>query len=1289
MTWFSVILTLTIVSACGGESTPGPAPTDTSSPDTTGPADAADTTDTNIPDTLAPDSTEEVWEDTIKPPEDTTTPDVPTGPVPCEPALNLAPAEGFSLPLELLTLTASGGTGAYRFELTDKPSGALVNQFTGAYLSGDITNTVDQITVTDLGCEGSAVASITVVEPMTVQPTQVSLAPGTSIQFQVIGGSGGVAYELLDATGDATVDASGNYFAGTVAGMHTVRVTDTGTGQVVDVAISVDAGAKLASVPAFPFIPLWSEFNLEIQGGSGSYDAVPSNDNVTWDGTRLKGVFEGSSVIAITDTFTGMQTSVPVQVVGSQLAQLDRHGDAQSAGTVIAAGDIDGDGFEDAILGLSEGDTDAYNGGNVFIYKGTATGLDPTPVRVLSSDEREAYFGRSIAVADILNNDQIPDLIVGAPTLDAGAFNTGSVFIYAGVAGQFFSELPTEVRSGEYSYHQFGFTVATCDFNGDDREDLAVGVYAGEDRDASPVISDTGSVAIFLGYPDGLLDKPDMTVHGVLPNAAGVLEPKKSLLMGRSLAVGDMNGDGLCDLATGALAYKATADGGNDGLVLLYSGVAPSALNQGGISPYPVRLYGGNDIADIKSQFGRRIAMGDITGDNKAELIIGHWGHDNSAGKVNAGATHIVLGGELETTPATTVQGPDAMDWTVVGAKTNDYVGWNVAVADMNNDGINDVLSGDWNGDMAGLNDAGTVTVYYGIEYAVPSTTPDVVFGGEPGGVLNGGDRYGQAMALLKDAQGQAAYLFTLANLDDSLGNYVGRPMVTPVAEPTNPTELDMPGQGAGSRFGHGAAIVGDVTGDGLADLVVGAPYAEPPNKQQPNVGAAYLYRGTNTGFETTPSLTFSGHTGHGWGDELGWQVKPAGDFNGDGAPDIAVLARSEDEPATFGNQYTVQKTNGDGSTAVTCDGKRDNSGAVFIYLGVVPNPAMPNGSLPSTTPAFVFYGTQAASYDDHLSSGFDFNGDGYDDLVSGSYRGDYAYNNMGGVTIALGRPATTGTITVLCDDLTRLSGLAGNDYFGASVAAVGDLNGDGCDEFAVGAYGEDLGTSNQGSIRVFYGYGAGCAYDAMRASLFVSNTGGATSGFGLASGLSVDADAIPDIATGGYGYSYQGTQVGAAWIIPGSYVVSKTPVKLINNVIPSAPAYPFLDGTVAGNHHVHGVTAGGRFGDSVALVPNLSGDGRAGLAVGTRLGSINAPDNAGGALLYTYEAATGLQTTPIATLSGESLRTLGQLGAMVTAGVVGQTTVVAVGAYSGNGAGLSGIDQGGLYVLNINDLLE
>ena len=101
---------------------------------------------------------------------------------------------------------------------------------------------------------------------------------------------------------------------------------------------------------------------------------------------------------------------------------------------VASAGDVNGDGFSDVIVGSYLQDNGQSNEGRAFVYKGSATGLATSPTWSLESNQSSANFGFSVATAGDVNGDGFSDVIVGAELFDNGETNEGRAFVYHGSA---------------------------------------------------------------------------------------------------------------------------------------------------------------------------------------------------------------------------------------------------------------------------------------------------------------------------------------------------------------------------------------------------------------------------------------------------------------------------------------------------------------------------------------------------------------------------------------------------------------------------------------------------------------------------------------------------------------------------------------------------------------------------------------------------------------------------------------------------------------------------------------
>ena len=1191
-----------------------------------------------------------------------------TPPVLCAPALDAAPAYSWALPYQLRTITASGGTGAYRFALQDPASASLLNELTGALLAGGEPGVVESIVVTDLGCEGEASAQVEIVEPMTVAPATAVVAPGMSVTLAVAGGSGAWTCALEVSISDGTLEPGGLYNAGATAGSDVISCTDGGTGQTVEVVFTVDPDYALKATPARLSLPVGSTLAPMVAGGSGHHVVEAPGGIIGWDGAAMEGLLPGRVEATLTDTFTGESVPLVVEVIGALEADPVRAGDATNWAVIAAPGDIDGDGYPDVVVSRFEADVAAVTSGAVYIYQGGEEGLDPAPVRVLSGTDRRDEFGRGLATGDF-DGDGLVDLAVGADAYNAGLTDNGAVFVYPGVSGQFFSAGPSQILAGQYGYDRLGWRVTACDFNGDGLDDIAASAWTGENRDLEDVPTDQGVLYVYLGTPSGFPLVPDQMVFGrSLVDGEWVDHP--DLRLARDLASADFNGDGLCDVIAGVRRLKAGPGRSDDGGGYVFLGRAPNEDNAGGLEDLPALAVLG-DGPDAASHLGRWVAAGDLDGDGKAEMVLSQYLYDDpDINGSNQGAIRVFRGAELSG-PATAWTSVDDADFVATGNGSNDYYGWTAAVGDVTGDGLADLLVGAANEEIpGGTNSTGTVDVFAGVDGAMPSETPWRTTAGTAGG-----DWYGTGVGAIGDVDGDGAPdWLVIAGRADDYGIDVGMPLVVKGDAELPAQALTWPDQAAGSQIGRGVAFVGDLDGDGWPELASGAPLLDIEGANI-NMGRVFLHKGGPTGVPATPSQALSEHTGHSGSDQFGWAVAPGGDFDGDGRSDMLVLARYDDRPGSFGAAY---------SNPGGCSGSQSNTGAVFVYRGR-------DGELPANEPSFVWYGSQVSQSMRTLWGGFDLNGDGYDDFIAGGLDWDRpGSNNAGGFSVVFGRPdADPDLIDVICEADATWLGLLPSDYSGGfnnAIRSLGDLDGDGCDEIAVGSYLEDFANSNQGTTRVFFGFGGPGCPATPEYVLLAPLVNGGQSGYAVAGGLDATGDGTPDLVVGGYRLNVNGVVSGAAWLVPGEYILT-------------LPREPVVDGASPGQIHnylplsfgsgiwrVDGEDADEWFGAAVELVPDLSEPGRAGLAIGGPFGARSGVVRAGGVKLFRVDAdpaspTYGIDPEPVAFIGGETDRTGGQLGLYTSSTWFGDRAALAIGAYESSALGL---DEGASFFVDL-----
>lgn len=1218
--------------------------TDAPRPDATA-ADAAPV-DADIPDVMSPldgapdvpDPEPEPEPDAAPDPEPDAALDAAIGPRPCDPPLAIEPAEAWSAAFDLVVLTPTGGTGNHRFELVENNSGAIVNALTGAYLAGGVEEVDDRIRLTDTACIGEATATVHVTRPLEVRPSLVSVATRQTLQFDVVGGSGSGQYRLSINNTQGNITREGFYTAGPRLGRDVVVVTDPGTGLEAEAVVSVVEDPTLAADPPFLFLPLGAEMPVDFIGGSGWFDITRDARTATFDqATRtFHATSPGRTRFDLQDQYTPQEVTITVDVAEPLQAPLGRAGRALDAAVFHAPGDLDRDGYPDAILGHPEPSVEAFSDGAVFLYRGGPQGLRSAPAQVFNGRARDDQLGRAVTTADIDRDGQV-DLIIGAWLDDTGGADRGAVTIHPGLPDGTFGDEPLITLNGVRNGDNFGRAIVPCDFNGDGLVDLAITASAYENTGGEYEAGNQGAVLVFLGSEAGYRLTAD---GGILPggalNAEGIWQGAANLGFGAALAAGDIDGDGICDLAAAAPTAQ-----GNAGVIHVYRGRAPSG-DDGGLNAVPNRVY----VGTAGNTLGAALAIADLNGDRRADIIATEPGFD-AAGAANAGAVRIFSGGPLagpvrQNTPVSEA------NWTWPGQSANQTVGTGLAVADQTGDRLVDIVVGSRNAESPAEGapvDTGSITVLPGQIDDWPSTAPALTAYG-----LARGDQFGDTLAILGDVDGDGVIdIGTVASRDDTLGINVGRPYFVSGADGRT-RALDLPGAPAGAQNGFAIAAVGDIDRDGLSDLVVGAPNT--PLADQLAAGAAYLYRGTETGYSREPTLTFTGHPGHGQNDRFGYDIT-GGDFDGDGIRDIFISALAEQrDPNLPADTYAI-----DGNCP-----RFGNQGAVYIYRGGAP--------IDPARPAFIYYGPANNANLARIGA-LDINDDGRDDLiVGGGVNGSF-----NGFQIVYGRlPAPDGRIRLLCDPAYTFNPRVGNTAIGQSIALLGDLDFDGCNDFAIGAPRETVDrtpaegdTTNQaGTVRVIFGWNqAGCA-PRERTVVIAGDVAQGQLGHAVAAGNVTGGPEI-DLVIGAPNSTNDGNvRTGAVFVVDGAYLTAlptEPPDRLLPAIFPVAP-----DG--AERVRLLGTEANEAFGRSVAVVGGRVIAGRLAGRVGDRT-------NIGGAQIYGFRP-TGLPYRAAA-IAGETWRQQSLIGEALA--FDRSRTFIAIGGYQASGLAT---DAGAVYVYNL-----
>lgn len=643
---------------------------------------------------------------------------------------------------------------------------------------------------------------------------ELRLKTGNSLNFEIVKGAGTTATITMDIT---ALDGSGNSYTEA----FTITVADVNDApSSISLATAMvrenDAGAVIGTLSSVD----------EDAADTVSYSVSDARFEVVGDQLKLKaGVsldFEAAATINIdvtaTDagglTFT-QQFTITVEDV-TELSGFTLTGIAVgdfSGWSVSNLGDVNGDGIDDIIIGAYWADPNALSkAGQSYVVFGSNSGfsstldlatLDGSNGFVVNGINVSGISGYSVSAAGDVNGDGIGDILIGAPAAPGYgfAFTAGESYVVFGSNTAFAASMDISALDGTNGFiinglldnDSFGASVSAAgDVNGDGIDDIIIGAYSADPAGKAAAGESYvifGSDAVFSQYfdPSTLDGTNGFVLNGIDAEDVSGISVSNA---------GDVNGDGIDDVIIGALDAdpNGNIDAGESYMLFGSSAAFAANIDLSTLDGSNGFVINGVEAGD-KSGFSVS-AAGDVNGDGIGDILIGELGNTATSNE-----SYVVFGSSTPFSASLNLSSLDGSNGFVIhGITTGDRSGYSVSSAgDINGDGFDDILVG---APVTGAN-AGESYVIFGSDQAFSASLDLSTLDGNNG--------------------------FTLRGVVD------------------------------GDSSGWSVSGAGDVNGDGIDDIIIGAPYGDPSGANA--AGESYVIYGSTSSWQAVYDLSWLGKT--------------------------------------------------------------------------------------------------------------------------------------------------------------------------------------------------------------------------------------------------------------------------------------------------------------------------------------------------------------------------------------------------------------------------------------------